>query len=112
MKKGALGIASIGVVLIGINAAATAAPAHADTSTFLSDMDAAGFYNDKGSKAELSVGYHLCSELGAGMAWADVSYDLWVHTALSVNKDDANKILTIAVKDLCPQFTGGGGSYT
>jgi hypothetical protein len=77
--------------------------AHADETSFLSDMDAAGFHNDNGNSAELSVGLRICSEVASGESGLAAARDLWLNSQIA-SEDEAAQFVMIAVKNLCPIY--------
>lgn len=97
--KIAIGIAGVvGATVLG------AVPAHADPSTFIMDMAAAGYYTSSGDNDHmLSIGYHLCTEIASGMTPSAVAFDLYANTGMSISRSDASEVVQIAIRDLCPR---------
>lgn len=82
---------------------AGSAVARADVDTYLSDMEAAGFFNHDGNASEISVGKGICAELAEGTSVTYEIKDMWQVSHLE--HDEAVEFVSIAVRDLCPQFT-------
>lgn len=72
---------------------------HADTYTFLADMEAAGFKNANGNQAELSVGLHVC-QLARISGTPAAIRDLWFNSGMS--QDESIQFVLISIRDLCP----------
>ena len=100
IKKGAT---LAGLVAAGaIGAAALAPTASASPSSFISNMDANGFYNGNGYGAELQVGYSVCNSIAYGWRPIAVAHGLWLTTQLDAY--ESGQFTAIAVSDLCPQY--------
>ena len=97
------GAALAGLVAAGaIGAAALAPTASASPSSFISSMDANGFYNGNGYGAELQVGYSVCNSIANGWRPIAVAHGLWLTTQLDAFQ--SGQFTAIAVSDLCPQY--------
>lgn len=85
-------------IVLGSNATA-----HADVTSYLTDMEDAGFFNHDGNAAEISVGKGICADLiqGGSVTW-EID-DMWKQSHLEHAR--AAEFVGIAVRDLCPQFT-------
>lgn len=81
-------------------AALHAAPAHADATSFLSDIEAAGFNNPNGSSVMVETGFDVCRALEQGNPAQSVAETLYVQTHLS-SLLDARQFVYIAETDLC-----------
>jgi hypothetical protein len=103
MRK-SLYAAVVGASAIAIFAAVPTsgtAVAHADTDSFLTDMESAGFDNGGGNGAEIRVGYHVCAEVAGGASPLQAADDLWLNSHL--DHQGARQFVGIAIRDLCPQ---------
>ena len=83
--------------------------AHADEASFLTDMEAAGFYNGAGNGGEIAVGHDICNEVAQGWTRAQAIRDLWTRGGSSMDEAGATLFVSIAIKDLCPAYGGGWG---
>ena len=101
-KKKAASLAGL-LVAGAMSAAALAPEAHADSYDFTVDAYNAGFYNSRGTGAQLSVGYSVCNDIAAGYRPLAVARNLWRASPLSAY--DAGRFVGIAVRDLCPEYT-------
>lgn len=88
--------------LAGTLALAGAGTASADTDTFLTDAHAAGFHNDGGNQAILTVGQTICTAVMNGESKDAVASELF-HISQLDSLDMASTLVSISVKDLCPQ---------
>jgi hypothetical protein len=84
-----------------------AAPAHADTLSFLTDVKAAGFAADVGANAGLiQLGRYVCTTIAGGAPPEAVAEYIFTHSQLD-NLDSARQFVTIAQNDLCTITTPG-----
>jgi Protein of unknown function (DUF732) len=83
--------------------------AHADEESFLNDMAAAGFTNNAGNNAEISVGLNICSEVAGGESGYTAAHQLWLDSQI-VGEATAQRFVEIAVRDLCPMYWHGGNN--
>jgi hypothetical protein len=94
----------------GVAAAAIAigaGVAHADASSFVSDLRDAGFSNPNGGNiALLNQGYWICGQLNLGATPSALSDTLyWTN---DVSLDQSGQLVGIAVRELCPAHMGQG----
>ena len=96
----------------GIAASVLYAPAaHADSSSFLDEIHALGWYNNiRGDVGLLDQGYAVCRALGSGMNGAQVATIIYRSTGLDVSVEDAAEFVVISVDTLCPAFDHRGES--
>ncbi len=88
-------LAAAAMIIVGVPAA------HADEASYVADMDAAGFTNGDGTKAEVAVGMGICSELLAGDTSEHQAQQLFEQSKMT-SMDEARKFVKIAIADLCP----------
>jgi hypothetical protein len=93
-----VGLAALGLVLTGHGNAL----ADTNTDQYLTDMAAAGFSNRGGNQDEIGVGLQICAWLANGTSQDDAAHRLWVDSQLP-SQDSAQMMVSIAVKDLCPE---------
>ncbi|AKF15219.1 hypothetical protein SEA_SHEDLOCKHOLMES_42 [Mycobacterium phage ShedlockHolmes] len=86
-------------------AALTFAPvAHADESTYLSDLAEVGLHtNGEARTKALTLGYTLCSALYGGAVTTDLAD--FVERQTSLNWREADRVAVAAQLDLCPDTT-------
>ena len=81
---------------------AGAGPARADTDQFLTDAHSAGFTNQGGNQAIITVGQTICTAVMNGEPQSAVASELF-HISQLDSLDMASTLVSIAVKDLCPE---------
>lgn len=90
-------------------AALTAPTAEADSSSFLDQIHALGWYNRvTGDVGLLDQGYAVCRALDSGLDGQQVARIIYRSTDLSVDINDAATFVILAVENLCPQFDHRG----
>lgn len=90
-------------------AALTAAPAKADSASFLAVVHAMGWYSSAGDADLLDAGYAACSLLSIpGNDGNDVAAAIYRNTGWDVDIDDARLFVIAAVENLCPEFDNRG----
>lgn len=72
-----------------------------DADQFLIDAHAAGFTNQGGNQALITVGETICTAVGQGESQDDIANELW-HISQLASRDMARALVTIAMQDLCP----------
>jgi hypothetical protein len=77
--------------------------AHADESSFLADLQAAGFRSTLGYANEIAVGQRICANIADGQSPAQVAYQTWLHTDISEERSAA-QLVVISIRDLCPAY--------
>lgn len=92
-------------------AASTAAPAKADSSSFLDAVHALGWYNRAfGDVGLLNQGYSVCRALANGYDGQQVATVIYRNTGLDVSYDDAATFVVLAVSELCPVYDHRSGT--
>jgi hypothetical protein len=76
--------------------------AHADVTTFMQDMEAAGMTNGDGNSAEIRIGRGICGDLAEGMTVTYEINDMWTKSHLT--HEGSVQFISIAVRDLCPSY--------
>lgn len=93
-------------------AALTAAPAKADTGSFLDAVHDLGWYNRAtGDVGLLTQGYAVCNALADGYSGPQVARQVYRATDWSVDMDDAAMFVIVAVTNLCPEYDHRGEGF-
>ena len=96
----------------GIAASVLYAPsAHADSSSFLDQIHALGWYDRvDGDVGLLNRGYGVCRALANGVSGPQVGAWIYTHTDATVGTEQAAEFVIISVDELCPSFDHRGQS--
>ncbi|AFS16099.1 MULTISPECIES: DUF732 domain-containing protein [Mycobacterium] len=81
-----------------------AAPAHADTTQFLADVQNAGFTDGSfGATGLAEMGAAVCAQMDQGMDPVAVAQQMYADTPVNFTQDETDHFVAIAIRDLCPQ---------